>query len=399
MQQSENNAPDLPDWQVLRPTILQVLPALQSGGVERGTLEIAEAVIRAGGRALVASRGGRMVRLLERMGGEHFTLPLHSKNPWQMWRNVTHLQNLMQAEGVSLCHMRSRAPAWSALAACQRAHVPLVGTFHAPYSIGTGLWGRFKRHYNSVMGRGDHTIAISRYVADYVRENYPVRTDRLTMIPRSVDVQAFDPAAIPAERIAKLAHDWTVPDDMPIIMLSSRLSRIKGHDVLVEALARLKDRCLFRCLIVGEAHGATRYPAELEQKIRDLGLESHVRMVGHCADIPAALMLADVAVLPSYEPEGFGRAAVEAQAMGVPVIVPRHGAGPETVIEGETGWIFPPRDPAGLADCLEKALALSMEEREDLAQKARQFVLQNYTLDLLCARTLAIYDQLIRARL
>lgn len=185
-----------------RPVILQVLPALETGGVERGTVDIAGAIVEAGGTALVASTGGGMLHALQRMGARHIELPLASKNPVTIRRNVARLASVIESFGVDLVHARSRAPAWSALWAARRTGRPFVTTFHAPYSLNLP----FKKLYNSVMARGARVICISHFIRQHVQQTYNVPADRLRLVHRGVDLEVFDPARVSPERVIQLAQ-------------------------------------------------------------------------------------------------------------------------------------------------------------------------------------------------
>ncbi|MCA3388245.1 MAG: glycosyltransferase family 4 protein [Roseomonas sp.] len=371
------------------PALLQVLPALRSGGVERGTLEIAEAQIAAGFRAIVASAGGEMVPALEALGARHVTLPLTAKSPLAIWRNAAAIAALARAEGVALIHARSRAPAWSALIAARRTDLPFVTTYHGAYN--EGFPG--KRLYNSVMARGDRVIAISHFIADLIRTRHGVAEARLRVIPRGVDPRRFDPALVSAERLEKLRAAWKLPERRAIIMLPARITRWKGQMVLVEAMARLPGDSL--ALLVGDAEERPAFKAELLARIESLGLKDRVRLVGHANDMPAALMLADVVIHASTDAEAFGRTVIEAQAMARPVIASDLGAPRETVAEGITGWRIPPGDAAALAEAIGKALALPPAEGAALGARARAAVLSGYTTEAMQAATIAVYRELI----
>ena len=371
------------------PAILQVLPALRSGGVERGTLEIAEAQIAAGFRAIVASAGGEMVPALDALGARHITLPLTAKAPWAIWRNAASLAALARAEGVALIHVRSRAPAWSALIAARRLGLPFVTTYHGAYN--EGFPG--KRLYNSVMARGDRVIAISHFIADLIRARHGVAESRLRVIPRGVDPRRFDPALVSPARLAALRAAWGVAEGQPIIMLPARVTRWKGQMVLVEAMAQLPGDAL--ALLVGDAAERPAFQAELQARIAGLGLQDRVRLVGHATDMPAALMLADVVVHASTDAEAFGRTVIEDQAMARPVIASDLGAPRETVAEGITGWRTPPGDAAALAAALSRALAMTDSERAALGARARAAVLSGYTTAAMQAATMATYRELL----
>ena len=371
------------------PAVLQVLPSLVSGGVERGTLEIAEALVAAGFRAFVASAGGPLVAPLEALGARHVTLPLATKSPVGIWRNAGALARLAREEGIAILHARSRAPAWSALAAARRVGARFVTTYHGTYN--EGLPG--KRFYNSVMARGDRVIAISRFIAGHVRATHGVGEDRLRIIPRGVDERLFDPARVAPERIAALRVAWGVPEGRPVVMLPGRVTRWKGQGVLVEAMARLPGDAL--ALLVGDAGGKAGFREELAARIAALGLRDRVRLVGHAQDMPAALLIADVVVHASTDAEAFGRTVIEAQAMERCVAASDLGGPTETVEDGATGWRVPPGDAAALAVAIDKVLAMPAAARAAIGARARAAVLAGYTTARMQAATLAVYRELL----
>lgn len=379
-------------WTAGRPRVLQVVPSLEpgGGGVERSTIDIAWAIREAGGTAVVASSGGQRLHELERVGAMHLQMPVASKNPLVMRANVERLTRAIDQYGIDIVHARSRAPAWSSLAAAHRKGCGFVTTFHGTY----GGRNAMKRWYNSVMVRGDVVIANSRFTAQHIRENYKVDAARLRLIPRGVDTDVFNPSAVSPERLIQLARQWSLPDGMPVIMLPGRLARWKGHAVLIDALAQLGGGEV-RCLLVGNDKGRTRYKRELESRIAARQLESVVHITGHCADMPAAYMLADIVVSASTEPEAFGRVVAEAQAMGRPVAVSAHGGAIEQIKNHETGWGFTPGDPGTLAASLRRALSLNAAARERLARTAVEHVHALYTKEAMCGATLAVYAELV----
>lgn len=376
------------------PAVLQVLPALVTGGVERGTVDTAKALARAGWVAYVASAGGPMVRELERAGVRHITLPLASKNPLVMWRNTKKLAALIASLPVDLVHVRSRAPAWSARAAARRSDVPFVTTFHNPYKVHN--W--FRRFWAGPMARADHVVAISDFVAEHAHRKFGVPRSLLTVIPRGTDLVWFDPSRVYPDRVAQLAQQWRLVDGLPVILLPGRLTRWKGHGVLLRALSlltRKRGKQDFIAVLLGEHQGREAYQAELEKLIAQLDLKSSVRLPGGAKDMPAAYMLADVVVSASIEPEGFGRIAVEAQAMGKPVIATDHGGARETVLPGETGWLVPPGDAPALADALDEALNLGPARRLEIAARARAHVQGRFTVDGMTDGYIKVYTELL----
>lgn len=382
------------------PTVLQVIPDLNSGGAERTTVDIARALIAAGGTALVASQGGQMVRELEDIGAQHFTLPVKSKNPITLWKNAGLLSDLIRAQNVDIIHARSRAPAWSSLFAARRTHIPFVTTYHGSYSQSNAVKGL----YNSIMARGDTVIANSKYIANLISGRHPFAKDRITVIHRGSDLKGLAPENVSALRRQALKDSWGVPTGRPIIMNMARLTSWKGQRVLIEAMGALKASGVTApiAILAGDAQGRDGYVAELKQLIADWNLQDQVRLVGHCADVPAAMALSDLAVVASIEPEAFGRAAVEAQAARVPVIVSDLGAVPETVLappdaaeKDRTGWRVPPGDSDALASAIKTALALSAEDRLALTGRGLTHASRNFTVETMCAKTLDVYAKLL----
>jgi len=388
-----------------RPTILQIIPELDTGGAELSTIEIADAVERAGGRAIVLTEGGRLVQRLRDTGAQVQFFPAAVKNPIRLMWNVRRIAEVVRRDGVDLIHARSRAPAWSALYAARRTGVPFVTTYHGAYSEKTAL----KRLYNSVMVRGDAVIANSHYTADLIRHRYGTPTEKIEVIYRGVDGALYDPAHIAPERVAGLRAAWEVNENQRVVLHAARLTSWKGQNVVIEAARLLNaqgslDDALF--ILAGDAQGRGGYEASLIDSIRSAGLENKVRLVGHVDDMAAAFLAAHVAVVASTEPEAFGRAAAEAQVMGTPVISTNIGAPPETVMsaprvaeDAATGWLVPPADATRLADALAAAIALPPEERARMGARARAHVLGSFSLRTMKEQTLKVYDRLLGTKL
>jgi len=388
-----------------RPTILQIIPELDTGGAELSTVEIAEAVVRAGGRAIVLSQGGRMEDDLAAAGGELIRFPAGSKNPLTILSNARRIAAICEQYGVRLVHARSRAPAWSAKLAAKRAGVAFVTTYHGAYSEK----GPIKRWYNAVMAAGEVVIANSCYTRDLILERYGTDPDKLRVIYRGLDEARFDPAAVGEGRVEALKEIWGIGDEQRVILNAARLTNWKGQRVLIAACERLArrgelgDACV---VLAGDDQGRSEYRKGLEAQIEAAGLSDRVRLVGHVSDIPAALKLAHLAVVASIEPEAFGRAAAEAQAMMCPVVATDIGAPPETVLapprvapDERTGWLVPPSDPGAMAEAMSEALALSPEAREATGRRAREHVTRSFSLDNMKRQTLAVYDELLGTQL
>ena len=379
-------------------TVLQVVPELQTGGAERTTVDIAAALVAEGDRALVVSAGGRLVPELLAVGGEHVTMPARTKSAYGLWRNARRFADLMEREGVDIVHARSRAPAWSAYVAASWTRRPFVATYHGVYNERS----RLKNRYNSVMARGPLTIANSDYTARIIAERHPFAAGRIVTIHRGVDLAGFD--ADSSARVPLLLAAWGVDPADRLILQLARLTHWKGHEVVLDALAQLA-RSLpegWVCVMAGDDQGRTEYRDRLLAKAAKLAIADRVRIVGHVADVPAALAATTVAVQASVEPEAFGRAAVEAQAAGVPVIVSDLGAVRETVLAPPqtpaaeaTGWRVPPGDAGALSTALLEALSAAPEQLSAIGERGRAHALAHFSLEAMKKKTLGVYHSLL----
>ena len=367
-------------------SVLQVIPALDAGGAERTAIDVARAVVASGGKAWIATKGGRLQAEAEATGAKLILGPFESKNPLTIWKNAKLLADAIETNNIDIIHARSRAPAWSAYRAARRTNTKYVATYHGIYNAKSAP----KRWYNSIMARADAVIANSNFTAEHVRGEHDVAEIRLHVIPRGIDIAAFTPQTVTQDRIDAIRKQWSLRPGKPVIVLPNRLTRWKGQLTLIDALAKLPHKD-FEAVLVGDAQQRDAYVEELLAAIDRLGLTQNVRIPGHCSDMPAAFMAADVIVTPSIEPEAFGRVAVEAQAMGRPLIASNLGAQAETVADGVTGFLFPAGDAEALANLIVKALALTAEERRDMQTKARARVLKSYTVEAMCAATLDVY--------
>lgn len=384
-------------------TILQIIPDLEAGGAERTAVDIAEGLAHAGARALVATQGGRLVGELQAKGGVWIPFPAASKNPVSMLLNVRKLARICHDERVALVHARSRAPAWVGLGAARALNLPFVTTYHGSYSARSSV----KVLYNSVMARGDVVIANSHYTGELIRSVYPQAGDRVRVIHRGTDFGVFSPAAVAPERIDALRKLWNVAPHERVVLLAARLTGWKGQKVLIEAAARLRDAGVtdVAYILAGDPQGRDSYVRELDSLIEAKNLKGIVRRVGHCTDMPAAFLTAAVVTVPSTEPEAFGRSAVEAQAMGTPVVVSDLGAVPETVLSPpavppheRTGWRVPPGDADALAEAVGAALGLGASARIALGARARSHVERHFSLERMISGTLDVYSALLEGR-
>ena len=377
-----------------KPVVLQVLPEMNHGGVEMGTVEIASGLQAAGIKNFVASSGGRMVYDLQKLKVKHFELPLKTKNPIKMWLNAKRLEKIIKDNGINIVHARSRAPAWSAYWAAKKTGAVFVTTFHGSY--GLGPFG-IKKIYNRVMTYGKLVIAISTHIKNHLIKEYGVDENKIRLIYRCVNTDNFSPDKVSQERIIKALKDNDIPEDKPIISLIGRVTRWKGQHLLLEALSKVKNKD-FYCLIVGSDQGRVHYTNELKELVKKYNLGGKVEFIEHSFDIPALLMISDVVLSTAIKPEAFGRAAIEGQAMGKIVLASNIGGSLDNTIDGVTGKLFENNSAQSLADAIDWALNLSPEEKAKISQAAIKNVKTNFTKQIMCDKTMAVYKELLKDR-
>ncbi len=358
--------------------ILQITAALEQGGVERGTVEMAAFIVSQGGQSFVASQGGRMVKELEEGGTRHFLLPLASRNPLTILYSAWQLRKIIRREKIDLLHARSRAPAWAAYFAGKMTGVKMVTTFHGTHRIQNSV----KKWYNSVMVRGVRVIAISQFIKNHILQNYIANEDVIDVAPRGFNPTLFDPGLISAGQRQALKQQLGLAAGIAVVSLPGRLTRWKGQILFLEALAQIKD-LKWQALLIGGGGTKTAYIKELKMRVEKLGIADRVLFVGSQEDIVPYYAISDLVVSASTEPEAFGRVAVEAQAMAKPIIASAHGGSLETVKDGETGWLFNNGDSADLADKLRIALSGDVDLTR-VGISGRQWVAENYTIDKMC---------------
>lgn len=371
---------------VSRPlTVVQVLPALEAGGVERGTLEVGRALAAAGHRSLVISAGGRLVAQLTREGSEHVQWPVGRKSPLTL-RFVPRLRRLLEQEGVDILHARSRLPAWVAMLAWRgmpAARRPrFVTTVHGLHSVNA---------YSAVMTRGERVICVSETARQYVLDNYPdVPDERLQVIPRGVDREYWTPAFAPDDAwLARWRAHCPVPAGRRVLTLPGRVTRRKGHAALVELLARLTaDGLDVHGLVVGPVPPKRRrYRADLAARARELGVADRITFTGGRDDMREIYAVSDLVLALSDRPEAFGRTVLEGLSLGRPVL----------------GWSL-----GGVGEQLESlypAGAVPHGDMDALAARARRLLDEPppvpadhpYTLDAMLEATLALYGKLAHA--
>lgn len=372
-------------------TVLQVLPALGSGGVERTTLEIATALRQRGWGAQVASRGGPLVAPIRDMGGVCHTLPMHSKNPLIWMASATALTAIIRDQNIDIVHVRSRAPAHPAGWAVKRARrwgskVKLVSTYHGIYNARSNL----KRRYNAVMTCADAVIANSEFTRDHIVSEHGLSPDSIDVVPRGVELSRF-PLDVPRDRTDAIRTHWNVEAGERVLLLPGRLTRWKGQAEAIKAMADIDGLTL---VIQGDAQGREGYRADL-QSLADALPAGRVRFAYAHSDMAASYAASFGVIIPSQDPEAFGRVTAEACAMGQPVIATNHGGAVEILDGGTLGLMAEPGSVDSLAAQIKRLSAMSEAEATAFAQAAQARARSLYTTQAMCAATLDIYARLM----
>lgn len=379
--------------------VLIVVPTLDVGAADAGTVSLARILSQAGHRVIVVSRPGRLAADVSAAGGEFIPLSMTGNNPIAIVRNAAALVRIARERHCDVIHAHGRAAAWSAFLAARLIGIPFVTTWYK----GFREQNAFKRLYNSVMARGDRVIAVSEQIAQLINDRYGTAWERMAVVPTSIDFERFDPAHVARERIDTLRRSWGVKPDTKVILVVGRILRRKGHHVMVRAARRLKDMGFkdFLCVFVGEDHGHTRYTGELWDLVLTTRTMDVVRMAAPVTDMPAAYAAAAVVVSAAVQPEGLQRSILEAQAMARPVIVSDLGAGADVVLtmpavpEGRiTGLRFPASDDAALAESLVRLFAMPEPTRRAIGARGHGWVCTHFEQAAIADRTLRLYAEI-----
>lgn len=380
-------------------TILQIVPAMREDPVARTAVDVAYALLQAGARALIAADDGPLVAELRTFGGEWLPFANDTLNPLKLRRNARALEQMIAAERVDIVHAQSIGGAWSADRAASQIAVWLVTTLPDVPAV-SGLRG----FWAGALARGDRVITPSNYAAAPVMARYGLPRERLTVIPRSIDTAAFDPAAVSAERIDALRKAWRITGGDRILLVPGRVAPWNGQIILPELARTLMERGLrgFVFVLAGEHSTYKKYARFLSQEAQAKGVEGLIRLTGHCRDLPAAFAAADTVVVPALEPPVLGRVVAEAQAMGRPVVTSDVGILPEHVVtppempeDVRTGWTVPAGDAVAFAHAIDAALALDDRAYRAMSARARQFAEYMFSPQSVAAATRAVYTALL----
>lgn len=370
--------------------IAQIIPSLESGGVERGAIDLAIYLKKNDHQPIIITSGGRMINQLKENNIKYIILNVKSKNPINIITNIIKLKQIIKHHKIDILHIRSRAPMISAYYASKIQKVKLVSTVHGTYSINF-----LKKIYNSYMLKADYVIMVSSFIKKYVSNNYSKYSSKFNssnsqIVNRGVDINYFNVDNIDKSRINKIIDQWQVANlETKLIFVPARFTSWKGHEFLIDALNNINKN--FLCIMAGSSHGHDQYLARLKSKVDNLELSSKIKFVDNCSDMPAAYAICDFVIAPSIKAEAFGRIPIEAQSCQKPIIASNIGGFLETIIDNKTGFIFDYNNIDDLTLKITNLLKMTNSQLESIGKVGRDNVANNFSNDIMLRKTLKIY--------
>ena len=379
--------------------VLQVIPKLGYGGAETGCYDIAHFLTENDCGSHIVTSGGELLKFVKRNKVRVTRLPVHSKNPLLIIFNALALVVYIILFKINIVHARSRAPAWSCYLACLLTNRVFVTTFHGTYNF----QNKFKKFYNSIMLRSKLTIAGSNFIFGHINEYYNEylnKKKKLRVIFRGINIDYFNQKNISILKQEKLKKEWDIDSNKFTILMPGRLTTWKGQGKFIEALNILSEDynlTNFQAILLGSDQGRKVYSKKLFSLVERYSLTKKVKFINHCKEMPLAYSLADVVVSASIEPEAFGRVAVEAQAMGKPIIASNIGGSKETVLNRKSGYLYKHDDPRELAKNLNTVIQLSQEELKLMGNEGRKNVTKKFDVEIMCDSNLKEYKKLLKS--
>jgi glycosyltransferase involved in cell wall biosynthesis len=363
--------------------VVQVLPDLNGGGVEKGTLEVAGFLASQGHESIVISAGGTMVKELEDQGSRHIIWNLGKKSPFT-FRHVFAVRRWLQEEAPDVVHVRSRMPAWviwlawRKLPEDKRPH--LVSTVHGLYSVS---------RYSAIMTRGERVIAVSETIKAYIEKNYPkTDMDRVRLVYRGIEPEDFPYGfEASADWLGQWEREFPQLKNKQVITLPGRLTRLKGHHHLIDLIASFKKQGVpvHGLIVGGEDPKRRQYATELRERILREGLVDDITFTGARRDIREIYSISNLVLSLSTKPESFGRTTLEALSMGVPVVGYDHGGVGEILQALFPEGLVPLNDQQVLKTTLENILQAQSKPRPN----------DRFFRSEMLAQTLGIYQELV----
>jgi glycosyltransferase involved in cell wall biosynthesis len=378
-----------------KPNILQVIPTLNISGAEQGCFDVANYLTKNGFTSNVITSSGYRIDQLEKNGSIVSKIPVHSKNPVTIIFNIFRILKIVKKNDINIIHARSRAPAWSCYFVAKIARIKFITTFHGTYNFNN----KIKKFYNSIMLRSDYVIAISEFIYNEIKTKYAYSKKNISVISRGINTKYLDPSKIDYKKVNNFLKDLNLENNSIKLVLPGRVSGWKGHKIAIEAMTYLRDKSSkdFVLLLVGPTDNL-KLKNNLLQKINELKLENIVKFIGPSKEMDLVYSTADIVLSCSTDPEAFGRIPVEAQAMGKVIIASNHGGHRETIINGLSGFLYPPLNPIELANSIIKAISNEIYLDEQYKIKRRQIILDNFTDLNMCQKTLEVYNKVLRLK-
>jgi glycosyltransferase involved in cell wall biosynthesis len=378
-----------------KPNILQVIPTLNISGAEQGCFDVANYLTKNGFTSNVITSSGYRIDQLEKNGSIVSKIPVHSKNPVTIIFNIFRILKIVKKNDINIIHARSRAPAWSCYFVAKIAKIKFITTFHGTYNFNN----KIKKFYNSIMLRSDYVIAISEFIYNEIKTKYAYSKKNISVISRGIDIKYLDPSKIDYKKVNNFLKDLSLENNSIKLVLPGRVSGWKGHKIAIEAMTYLRDKSSkdFVLLLVGPTDNL-KLKNNLLRKINESKLENIVKFIGPSKEMDLVYSTADVVLSCSTDPEAFGRIPVEAQAMGKVIIASNHGGHRETIINGLSGFLYPPLNPIELANSIIKAISNEIYLDEQYKIKRRQIILDNFTDLNMCQKTLEVYNKVLRLK-
>ena len=376
--------------------IIQIIPNMEIGGAEKTVLEIGKYLKNTHYEPIVLTSGGRMIEYLKEKRIKVLTKKIDQKNPYKIFKNIEKFKKIFLENKVSLVHVRSRAPAWSAYYASKKLNIPFITTWHGHAEDSS----YFKKKYNSIMLKGNAVIANSKYTAKKISENYNFDISDIDIIPRGVSTSDFTTNNFSEREILDLKRKWIIRDNQKVILLPARYTRWKGHELALRACSRIikeNSNLNISIIFIGNKEGNEKYVSNLEKLSNTLGLSNNIKILGNFKNMALAYYVSDIILYPSILPEPFGRVPIEAQAAGRIIIASNNGGMTETIKEGEnnTGFRIKNNDMEDLKNKINLALNLNEDEINNLQKRAIEFVDKNFSLENMCKKTLDVYDRIL----
>ena len=378
-----------------KPNILQVIPTLNISGAEQGCFDVANYLTKNGFTSNVVTSSGYRIDQLKKNGSIVNKIPVHSKNPVTIIFNIFRILKIVKKNNINIIHARSRAPAWSCYFVAKIAKIKFITTFHGTYNFNN----KIKKFYNSIMLRSDYVIAISEFIYNEIKTKYAYSKKNISVISRGIDIKYLDPSKIDYKKVNNFLKDLNLENNSIKLVLPGRVSGWKGHKIAIEAMTYLREKSSkdFVLLIVGPTDNL-KLKNNLLRKINELKLENIVKFIGPSKEMDLVYSTADIVLSCSTDPEAFGRIPVEAQAMGKVIIASNHGGHRETIINGLSGFLYPPLNPIELANSIIKAISNEIYLDEQYKIKRRQIILDNFTDLNMCQKTLEVYNKVLRLK-